>query len=223
MSKVKIKAKAKEDISDTDTNYSYLGKSIEETYQNKELRDHILSDPDTYAGSIDPMEEDVWYYDPDTERMIKGKVTFIECFYKIFDEILVNAIDHHHRIAGKQKENSSLRSVKRISVDIDEENGVISVENDGEGLDVAKHEKFGMYVPQVVFGELLTSVNYDKTEERTVGGKNGYGSKITNIFSSEFTIETVDSKRKLKYTQTWRKNMTEIGEPVIEKYSKVPP
>jgi DNA topoisomerase II len=220
--KLKSKPKSGENISDTDTNYSYLGKSIEETYQNKELRDHILSDPDTYAGSIDPMEEDVWYYDTDSERMVKAKVTFTECFYKIFDEILVNAIDHHHRIAGKQKENKSLKLVKRISVDIDEENGVISVENDGEGLDVVKHEKFGMYVPQVVFGELLTSINYDKSEERTVGGKNGYGSKITNIFSNEFTVETVDSKRKLKYTQTWKNNMTEIGEPVIEKYTKVP-
>lgn len=215
------------DVTDTATsvsgNLSYLGKTIEETYQNKELRDHILSDPDTYAGSIDPQDEEVWVYDSDSERMIKTKVTFRECFFKLFDEVLVNAIDHYHRIETKRASGSDgLKPVRKISVVIDDESGVISVENDGEGLDVAKHESFGCYVPQVVFGELLTSVNYDKTEERTVGGKNGYGAKIANIFSKEFTIETVDSHRKLRYTQTWRDNMLVVEPPIIEKYTKVP-
>jgi len=210
------------EIASVNSNLSYLGKTIEETYQNKELRDHILSDPDTYAGSIDPQEEEVWIYDTEAKRMVKEKITFRECFYKLFDEILVNAIDHHHRIETKRKTNPHLKPVKRISVTIDDEQGVISVENDGEGLDVAMHETFGCYVPQVVFGELLTSVNYDKSEERTVGGKNGYGAKIANIFSTKFTIETVDSHRKLKYTQTWRDNMTVVEDPVIEKYTRVP-
>jgi DNA topoisomerase-2 len=208
--------------SDTESNLSYLGKTIEETYQNKELRDHILSDPDTYAGSIDPQEEEVWIYDTEAERMIKTKITFRECFYKLFDEVLVNAIDHHHRIAGKMEVNPDLKPVKKISVVIDDEKGTISVENDGEGLDVASHEDFGCHVPQVVFGHLLTSVNYDKSEERTIGGKNGYGAKIANIFSKEFTVETVDWHRKLKYTQTWRDNMTVVEDPIIEKYTKVP-
>lgn len=219
---IKTSQRAAEAAGAAESNLSYLGKTIEDTYQNKELREHILSDPDTYAGSIDPQEEDVWIYDNEAERMLKTKVTFRECFYKLFDEILVNAIDHHHRIAEKCKNNVLLKPVKKISVTIDEETGTISVENDGEGLDVAMHETFGCYVPQVVFGELLTSVNYDKTEERTVGGKNGYGAKIANIFSKQFKVETVDCHRKLRYTQVWHNNMTVVDEPVIEKYTKVP-
>jgi DNA topoisomerase-2 len=201
---------------------SYLGKTIEETYQDKQLRDHILSDPDTYAGSIEPQEEDVWCVSPETGLMCKTKVRFTECFYKLFDEILVNAIDQHKRIAGRLDSDPGLKPVKRIAVEVDEVNGVISVENDGEGLDVAKHSKFGLYVPEVVFGSLLTSINYDTTEERTVGGKNGYGAKITNIFSKEFTIETVDWRRKLHYKQTFRNNMTVVEQPTITPYTKVP-
>lgn len=208
--------------SETESNYSYLGKTIEDTYQNKELREHILSDPDTYAGSIDPQEDEVWIYDNDSERMVKQKVTFIECFYKLFDEVLVNAIDHHHRITQKRKVNPKIRAVKKISVHLDEETGTISVENDGEGMDVALHKDFNKYVPEFLFGDLLTSVNYDKTEERTVGGKNGYGAKIANIFSKEYKLETVDSTRKLLYTQTWRDNMTVVEKPVITRYTGAP-
>ncbi len=203
---------------------SYLGKTIAETYKDKELEEHILSDPDTYAGSIEPQEEDVWCVSEESGNMYKTRIKFIECFYKLFDEILVNSIDQHKRIAARLETDPEcgLKPVKRISVTVDEENGVISVENDGEGLDVAVHPKFGLYVPEVVFGSLLTSINYDNTEERTVGGKNGYGAKITNIFSQEFTVETVDWRRKLHYKQTFRNNMKVVEKPIITAYTKVP-
>ena len=209
---------------DTVSEVSYLGKTIEETYKDKELEEHILSDPDTYAGSIEPQEEEAWCVSEESGNMYKTRVKFIECFYKLFDEILVNSIDQHKRIAARLETdpNCGLKPVKRIAVTVDETQGVISVENDGEGLDVAVHPKFGLYVPEVVFGSLLTSINYDNTEERTVGGKNGYGAKITNIFSKEFTVETVDWRRKLHYSQTFRNNMKVVEKPVITPYTKVP-
>jgi DNA topoisomerase-2 len=233
--KLKLKPKPKGDTideqslvlpTDTDTNYSYLGDIIEDTYQDKDLREHIYTDPDTYAGSIAPTEEEMWYFDDHTGRMIKEKVTFIECFYKLFDETLVNALDQKERIS--QKNNSSLKQVKNVYIYTDLVTGEISVKNDGEGIDVVKHQKFQKYVPEMIFGHLLTSVNYDKTKDgskkkdRTVGGKNGYGSKITNIFSKRYDLETVDSTRKLLYTQTWRDNMTICEDPVITPYTKAP-
>ena len=230
--KLTVRSIAKAAAADTEstvtnaTEVSYLGKTIEETYQDKQLRDHILSDPDTYAGSIEPQEEEVWCISDEGEGACatKSKVRFTECFYKLFDEILVNSIDQHKRIASRIATDPAcgLKPVKRIAVDVNHEEGIISVENDGEGLDVAKHGKFGLYVPEVVFGSLLTSINYDTSEERTVGGKNGYGAKITNIFSREFTIETVDWRRKLHYKQTFRNNMTTVEPPVITTYTKVP-
>ena len=94
--------------------------------------------------------------------------------------------------------------------------------NDGNGIIVKKHEKEKIYIPQLIFGELLTSSNYKKDEKRIVGGKNGYGAKLANIFSQEFTIETVDHINKLKYTQTWENNMTKCNEPDIKKCSAKP-
>lgn len=200
------------------------GKAIEETYQDKELRQHIYDSPDTYAGSIDPNKETMWVFDKLTGKMVKKQITFIEAFFKCFDEILVNAIDQHQRINEKlaADPSCSLKPVRAIKVHLDKETGWITVENDGEGIEIVKHAKNDKYIPQMLFGQLLTSINYDKSEKRTVGGKNGYGGKITNIFSKEFVVETVDSHRKLRFKQTYRNNMTVEEPPIIESYSKVP-
>ena len=58
-------------------------------------------------------------------------------------------------------------------------------------------------MPELVFGHLLTSDNYDDSERKVVGGRNGYGAKLTNIFSNRFTVETADCERKKRYKQTW--------------------
>lgn len=34
-----------------------------------------------------------------------------------------------------------------------------------------------------------------------VGGRNGYGAKLANIFSTEFTVETCDGQRGRRYKQ----------------------
>ena len=84
------------------------------------------------------------------------------------------------------------------------------------GILVEKHSS-GVYNPELIFGRLLTSSNYKKNEKKIVGGKNGYGAKIINIFSNHFTVETVDAVTKQKYTQSFHKNMTVIDKPVIKK------
>ena len=100
---------------------------------------------------------------------------------------------------------------------------LISVENDGPGIDVEMHPDEKVYIPQLIFSELLTGTNYTgEDEKRIVGGKNGYGAKLCNIFSDEFIIETVDSKRKLYYKQVCRDNMVNVGEPEITPYKNKP-
>ena len=74
-------------------------------------------------------------------------------------------------------------------------------------------------IPEMIFGHLLTSTNYEKDEKKIVGGKNGYGAKLTNIFSTYFKIETVDSVRKLKYVQEFKNNMKTKGKPKVTKHS----
>ena len=73
-----------------------------------------------------------------------------------------------------------------------------------------------MYVPELVFGHLLTSSNYDDTEKKVTGGRNGLGAKLTNIFSKKFSIETVDSLAAKKFSMTWTDNMSVSSEAKIE-------
>ena len=83
-----------------------------------------------------------------------------------------------------------------IKVVIDEDAGSISVWNNGNSVPVHVHAEHKVYVPEMIFGQLLTSSNYDDDEKKVTGGRNGYGAKLVNIFSTEFTIETADSKRR---------------------------
>jgi len=67
----------------------------------------------------------------------------------------------------------------------------------------------------MIFGHLLTSSNYDDEQQKVTGGRNGYGAKLCNVFSTEFTLETADSKTKKKYVQTWTNNMSKMGKAKI--------
>ncbi|KAF8396139.1 hypothetical protein HHK36_017752 [Tetracentron sinense] len=165
------------------------GKTIEETYQKKTQLEHILLRPDTYIGSIEKHTQTLWIFEGG--EMVHRPVTYVPGLYKIFDEILVNAADNKQR-------DQSMDSVK---VDIDVEQNCISVYNNGDGVPVEIHQEEGVYVPEMIFGHLLTSSNYNDAEKKTTGGRNGYGAKLTNIFSTEFVIQTADGKRQKKYKQ----------------------
>ncbi|KAK6119201.1 hypothetical protein DH2020_047049 [Rehmannia glutinosa] len=180
-------------------------KTIEQTYQKKTQLEHILLRPDTYIGSIEKHTQTLWVYE--NEQMVQKSITFVPGLYKIFDEILVNAADNKQR-------DPKMDSVK---VTIDVESSCISVYNNGDGVPVEIHQEEGVYVPELIFGHLLTSSNYDDNEKKTTGGRNGYGAKLTNIFSTEFVIETADGKRQRKYKQVFSNNMGTKTEPIISK------
>ena len=68
--------------------------------------------------------------------------------------------------------------------------------NNGRGIPVEMHSVEKKYVPELIFGTLLTSSNYNDSQKKVTGGRNGYGAKLCNIFSSEFTVETSCSESK---------------------------
>ena len=107
--------------------------------------------------------------------------------------------------------------MKYIRVNIDREKNEIIVKNGGKGIPVKIHKEHNIYVPELIFGNLLTSSNYDDNIKKVTGGRNGYGAKLTNIFSKKFIVETVDSDRKKYYKQIFSNNMLEKTEPIIEK------
>lgn len=196
-------------------------KNIEEKYKKYELLEHIQSLPDTYIGSTELTKIKTYIYCDDTKKMVEKDITYIPGLLKIFDEVIVNAIDHSMRLKVETK--TDVKNVKNIKITIDKESGYISIYNDGNGIDIEKHKDYNnVWVPELIFGELLTSTNYDKTEEKTWGGKNGFGAKLTNIFSKEFTIETVDHYTKRIYTQTFTNNMRERSKPSIKTSTKQP-
>jgi DNA topoisomerase-2 len=55
----------------------------------------------------------------------------------------------------------------------------------------------------MIFGHLLTSSNYEDDEKKVTGGRNGYGAKLANIFSTEFNIEIADSVNNKLLKITW--------------------
>ncbi|XP_077227115.1 DNA topoisomerase 2-like [Tasmannia lanceolata] len=180
-------------------------KTIEETYQKKTQLEHILLRPDTYIGSIEKHTQNLWIYE--NGEMAYRPVTYVPGLYKIFDEILVNAADN------KQRDPS----MDLVKVDIDIDQNCISIYNNGDGVPVEIHQEERVYVPELIFGHLLTSSNYDDTQKKTTGGRNGYGAKLTNIFSTEFVIQTADGKRQKKYKQVFTNNMGNKSEPSITK------
>ena len=180
-------------------------KTVTETYQKLTQLEHIIVRPDTYIGSVEKTEQQMWTFNKVTQQMEYKTITFVPGFYKIFDEILVNAADNKQR-------NESMTAMK---ININKESGEISVENNGKGIPVVMHEKEKIYVPELIFGHLLAGSNFDDEEQKTVGGRNGYGAKLCNVFSTEFTLECQDSEHGKRYKQTWTDNMQKMGKAKI--------
>ena len=177
--------------------------------------EHVLKIPDTYIGSTELTQEDLWVFKEEQNKMVKESLTFCPGEYKIFDEILVNALDQYVRINQKIKAGEKeLLPVKNIKVSFNLEENYISVQNDGEGISVEKHPLEDIHIPELIFGHLLTSGNYDK-KDKVTGGKNGYGGKLANIFSTHFILETVDHWNQKKYVQHFRDNMSVAEKPII--------
>ncbi|THH17199.1 hypothetical protein EW146_g3569 [Bondarzewia mesenterica] len=159
---------------------------------------------------VETVTQHIWTYDSDTKRMVLRDVRYVPGFFKIVDEILVNAADN--------KINDS--SMDTLKVDINIEQGTISVYNNGRGIPIEVHSKEKIYIPELIFGHLLSSSNYDDEEKKLTGGRNGYGAKLANIYSTEFTIDTADKNTGQKYKQIWTNNMGTCGKAKITKNSR---
>ena len=186
-------------------------------YQKKSDKEHILDNPDMYIGSIENVDANEFIYD--SSNIIRKNISYIAGLYKLFDECIVNCRDHAVRMEQIIKNNSDNNNpLTYIDIGIDEQ-GIITFTNDGNGIDVAEHPEYKLWIPEMIFAHLRTSTNYDKSEKKIVGGKNGYGIKLVFIWSSWGKIETIDHKRGLKYIQEFHNNLDIIDKPKITKCS----
>ena len=179
-----------------------------ENYKKYTQIEHVLARPGMYVGDTKCTTSDCWIITDNKAELKSCK--WNPGIFKIFDEILVNAADEVQRN----------KSVKCIKVKI--ENDEISVFNDS-GIPIEIHPEYKVYIPELIFANLLTSSNYDDSQKRTTGGLNGLGAKLTAIFSEYFTIET--AKDGKKYIQTFEKNLSKINKPIIStcksEYTKI--
>src|SRR6056300_897992 len=171
---------------------------------------HVLKRPDSYVGPVDSSTEPYWILNG--KKFEKKNLKYSPALLKIFDEILVNAIDRN---------SLHPKNVTAISVSIDKETGAVTIENNGPlgGIGIKYNDKENVWNPELVFGHLLTSTNYDDSQKRIVGGRNGYGAKLTNIYSSDFSIAIKDHETKQTYTQKWSRNMSVCEPPKIKKHT----
>lgn len=178
-------------------------KTIEERYKVLDQISHVLLRPQTYVGSNKPNTSFKWVLEEN--KIVKKEITYIPSFLKIFDEIITNSIDE------------SKRNPKLNRIDINIENNRISVRDNG-GIPVVIHKEYNLYLPEVLFGMLLSGSNYNDDEERIVAGTNGLGQKLTNIFSKKFIVSTCDGKNH--FYQTYTNNMREREEAKVKKSNK---
>jgi len=187
-------------------------------YQKMSDKEHILKKPDTYIGSIEMTETETFVYDSATSSIVHRTIHYIPGLYKLFDEGAVNSRDHFVR------QEQAIRDAKPNALPVTciefeiSDDGTISITNDGNGIDVAQHPEHKLWIPEMIFGHLRTSTNYDENKkEKIVGGKNGFGFKLVLIWSSWGRVETVDHIRGLKYIQEFKNNLDEICPPKIAK------
>ena len=209
--------------------------SLSSKYQKMTDLEHILKKPDTYIGSIQLTECTEYTAlsaatgsgTSAAEGVNIGLATFthIPALYKLVDEGLVNMRDHVIRQAQAIKDGKpDALPVTCIEVEVDAATGIVTMTNDGNGIDIAQHPEHKMWIPEMIFGHLRTSTNYaEDKKEKIVGGKNGFGFKLVLVWSTWGSVETVDHVRGLKYVQEFKNNLTEICAPKITKCASKKP
>lgn len=181
-------------------------------YDKMTHEQHILDIPDTYVGS----DEQIPYLSRilvETEHglsIVEQTVSVPEAVSRLFNEILSNASDNADR--------SRKAGIPIGKVEIFVDHQTVIIRNGGRPIPIEIHPKEGVYAPELIFGHLLTSSNYNKEVDRTGCGRNGYGAKLVNIFSKAFQVRVGDAERNLEYLQQWSDNKSICYPPIITEY-----
>jgi DNA topoisomerase-2 len=106
--------------------------------------------------------------------------------------------------------------MNKMDITVDAATNTISVTNNGAGIPVVMHQEHKVYVPTLIFGHLLTGSNFDDGEKKTTGGRNGYGAKLANVFSTEFIVECQSAETGKKFRQVFTNNMSIAEEATVK-------
>jgi DNA gyrase/topoisomerase IV subunit B len=190
-----------------------------EDFEKKAPIEHILDAPDSYVGSTVVATVPVWKFSGKSgDRSMRfGDVTSCEAIDRLFLEILSNAADNiiNTRLfsATTIDARKTFASVRTPPVSVSVTDVSVTIRNSGHPIPVAPHpqsttETNLVLVPELIFGELLTSSNYNKKVARVSAGRNGYGAKLANIFSTRFSVKIGDPVHGQEYEGVWINNMS---------------
>ena len=190
----------------------------QENYNILSQQEQILRNPDMFVGKTSCKTGDAntnpWSYYEDG-RLIEKDV--IPALWKLFDEVAQNVIDVY------QKNSLSDEEIPVTNVKIEVSDDTISVWNNGSGVPIEKSTKASVKMgrdvlcPELVWFHFGTGDNLD-TEDRMVGGKNGYGSKLCGVFSTKYEVKTCDGKQR--FSMVAKKNMTKVDSPKVKVANK---
>lgn len=185
-------------------------KTASEKYVKLTQIEHVLLRPDTYIGSVLTEPKQMFVVNNITDfqdlKVVYKEINYNPGFLKIFDEVITNASDY------------SIKTNKVTYIKVNITDDYISVENDGPGIPNVIHDTEKIYIGEMIFGHLLTSDNYNDTEDRYSAGRNGLGVKLCNIYSKKFILETADGNKE--YYQEFKDNLSTISKPKIKKSKK---
>lgn len=171
--------------------------------------DHVKNENVTmWAGSHKLGTNPSYVYNSKKNIFEIQSIEYAAIWLKIFDEAIVNAMDHWHRYP---------KLVTYIEVKFDKTDGSIYIKNNGPSIGIKKtktKDGISMWLPEMAFSVFFTSSNY-KTKKRYTGGINGLGTKILGAFSTKFEVETVDTNQGKIYKQCFEDRMKTINEPEI--------
>ena len=166
-------------------------------YQKKTDKQHVLDNPDTYTGSMEITDNfNTFVCTAENDKIIAKEIQMIPGLYKLFDEGIVNCRDHVVRMQQQQQQQplttctvdasadastgaaaataATVADIPVTEIDVGiSADGIITMTNNGNGIDVAKHPEENIWIPELIFAHLRTSTNYDKEEKKKRGGKNG--------------------------------------------------
>ena len=208
------KKSTKKTKSNSNNNSSDSGeyKISADAYCKKTPIEHVYTISDSYIGSDEKVPRTLWIYNFETKKFNEQDIELPEGIENLFLEISSNAIDNVSR-SRKNNVDPGKLTIKMDST-------TITLRNEGIPIPVEMHPEEKVWAPELIFGDLLTSSNYESNEDRTECGRNGYGAKLTNIYSKFFQVTIGDHHNQKLYTQVWKDNMKIKEEPVIKSYNK---
>jgi DNA topoisomerase-2 len=191
-----------------------------EDYETMTHVEHVLRVPDTYIGSSQATALERFVYVPDANdayHMERRHVRTCEGIERLFLEILSNSVDNiiaTRHLSDSVESKKTLLSSKVPLVTVNVNATTVTIRNSGEPIPIAPHPSSTpdklVLVPLLIFGQLLSSSNYNTDVARVGAGRNGYGAKLTNIYSKRFSVKIGDPERGQEFEATWINNMSKI-------------